>query len=217
MGDTPEQCLLTGVVGGFCPVCTVPKDRLGEQSRRWPLRVPKTRPKRARGELGEQLQVTVPFTERLWPVFTSHLPVGPDVPHQLNIGLLKHYLIVWVIELLQHPSYQQPLHIRGRPVDALDRRIAALHPFHGLRRTPESRFSQLSQWTGKEYLEICRIFIVAIAPLLLHHLQYLKAVRHGIDFMLLANYQFHPDSTLRYLKKALALFDKEKTPLHLKG
>ncbi len=28
IGDTPEQSLLTSVIGGFCPVCKVPKDCL---------------------------------------------------------------------------------------------------------------------------------------------------------------------------------------------
>jgi hypothetical protein len=38
IGDTPEQSLMTNVIGGFCPVCVVPKESLKDQSTKWPLR-----------------------------------------------------------------------------------------------------------------------------------------------------------------------------------
>ncbi len=38
IGDTPEQSLLTSVIGGFCPVCRVSKDCLEKQSSEWERR-----------------------------------------------------------------------------------------------------------------------------------------------------------------------------------
>jgi hypothetical protein len=46
MADTPEQSLLTSIIGGFCPVCTVPKDSMGMQIEKWPTRVPKNKKNR---------------------------------------------------------------------------------------------------------------------------------------------------------------------------
>jgi hypothetical protein len=38
MAVTPKQNFLTSVVGGFCPVCTVPKDCMGKQTETWAVR-----------------------------------------------------------------------------------------------------------------------------------------------------------------------------------
>jgi hypothetical protein len=39
IGDTPEQSLLTSVIGRFCPVCKVPKDCPKKQSSEWERRI----------------------------------------------------------------------------------------------------------------------------------------------------------------------------------
>ncbi len=35
MADTLEQSLMTCIVGGYCPICTAPKEKLGDQAARW--------------------------------------------------------------------------------------------------------------------------------------------------------------------------------------
>ncbi len=46
MADTPEQSLLTSLIGGFCPVCTAPKDCMGKQIETWAVRESSDRRKR---------------------------------------------------------------------------------------------------------------------------------------------------------------------------
>jgi hypothetical protein len=41
MADTPEQSLLTCVIGGYCPICTVLKEKLGDQAAKWQRHQPK--------------------------------------------------------------------------------------------------------------------------------------------------------------------------------
>jgi hypothetical protein len=43
MVDTLEQSLLTSVIRGLCPVCTLPESTLGDQGKQWPTRVPKNK------------------------------------------------------------------------------------------------------------------------------------------------------------------------------
>jgi hypothetical protein len=212
MADTPEQSLLTSVIGGFCPACTVPKDNMGEQVEEWPSRVPNNRKKRKESsvekwnekkesslEPPKQQHPQVTFMECLWPELNPYQVVAPDTLHQLQLGLFKHHLIPWTMELLRQNINNPPTHISCRMSDALDRRMSAIPRFQGLHSLPDGRFSTVTQLTGKEYRELTRIFLVAVAPLLIHHPQHLEAIRAGIDFMLLASYQSHSDTTIQFL------------------
>ncbi len=95
-------------------------------------------------------------------------------------------------------------------INALDRRMSAIPRFQGLRSLPDGRFSTVTQLTGEEYRELTSIFLVAVSPLLIHHPQHLEAIRAGIDFMLLASYQLHSDTTIQFLEKSLQKFDQMK-------
>jgi hypothetical protein len=88
--------------------------------------------------------------------------------------------------------------------------MSAMPKFQGMRSLPNGQFSTATQLTGKEYQELTRIFLVAVAPLLIYHLQHLEAIRAGIDFILLACYQSHSDTTLKFLQKSFQKFDKLK-------
>jgi hypothetical protein len=105
IGDTPEESLLTSVIGGFCPVCKVLKDCLEKQSSEWERRTVANSKKRAltndearpnnKSSKDDSVQEhsEVPLTERLWPGFNRYQIVVPDLLHQLHLGLFKHYLI----------------------------------------------------------------------------------------------------------------------------
>ncbi len=88
--------------------------------------------------------------------------------------------------------------------------MLAIPRIHGLNSLPQGKFSTLTQLTGKEYWELTRIFLVALAPLLINHSGHLEAIRAGIDFMLLVSYKLHSDTTLEFLEKSLQKFDKLK-------
>jgi hypothetical protein len=136
IGDTPEQNLLTSVVGGFCPVCTVPKESLGNQSKLWPrrsaLREPAFNQDQKMLEAQQQTQSLsqehseVLFVERLWPGFDRYRIVAPDIFHQLHLSLFKHYILPWTLELLKQSNKERPVHIKVCLVDKFDWRIAAL-------------------------------------------------------------------------------------------
>jgi hypothetical protein len=216
MADTLEQSLLTRIIGGFCPVCTVPNDCLGEQAKEWSLRMPRNKRKRKNSSVNEpeeqdsppeesvkQEHAQVTFVECLWPELDPYKVVAPDTLHQLQLGLFKHYLIPWTVELLRQTNNNRLKHIISWMVNELDRRMSGIPKFQGLHSQPEGRFSTLTQLTGKEYRELTRIFLVAVAPLLMHHRLRLQAIQASVDFMLLASYQSHSDATIKFLMKSL--------------
>ncbi len=80
------------------------------------------------------------------------------------------------MEHLKQMSHEQHVHVKIPLLDALNKRLAELPQFQGLQALPERWFSSMSQLTGKEYCQITRICIPAIALLLINHLKHLKAV-----------------------------------------
>jgi hypothetical protein len=222
IGDTPELSLFTSVIGGFCSVCKVPKDCLENQSSKWERRTIANSRKRALSHVevqssnnsseddSVQEHQQVPFTERLWPGFDRYRIVAPDLLHQLHLGLFKHYLIPWTLELLKQANSERPVYVKVPLVDALNKRLAYLPRFQGLRALLEGRLSSMSQLTGKEYRQISRIFIPAVAPLLLNHPSHVEVIRVGSDFMMLASYTSHNQTTVDFLQKSLLRFDKLK-------
>ncbi len=48
--------------------------------------------------------------------------------------------------------------------------------------------------------------MIAVAPVLMHHPLHLEAIQAEIDFMMLASYQSHSDTTVKFLVKSLQTF-----------
>jgi hypothetical protein len=106
------------------------------------------------------------------------------------------------MELLRQNNNNLPAHVTCKMINALDRRMSAIPRFQGLRSLLDGWFPTVSQLNGKEYQELTRIFLVAVTPLLIHHPQQVEAIWAGIDFLLLAGYQLHSDTTIQFLEKS---------------
>jgi hypothetical protein len=68
----------------------------------------------------------------------------------------------------------------------------------------------MSQLTGKDYSQNARIFIPAVAPLLINNPKHLEAIRAGIDFMMPSSYTSHNKTTIDFLHKSHIRFEKLK-------
>ena len=200
VADHPEQCLITCCRENRCPRCLVPRDERGEQTP-YPLRNQLV----SLDILSRTANEDVPDLESqgLRPApnpFWAELPhtnifatISPDILHQLHKGVFKDHLVEWISKIVGKTE--------------LDRRFASLPPCHGLRHF-KSGISLLSQWTGAEAKEIEKVLL----GLLTGHVEpdVVSAVKALINFIYLAQYHVHSDTTLAKLRDVLSAFHRHK-------
>ncbi|KAJ7885314.1 hypothetical protein B0H14DRAFT_2338731 [Mycena olivaceomarginata] len=83
--------------------------------------------------------------------------LSPDLLHQVIKGTFKDHLVTWVGEYLgaEHGT------TKAKKIMAdIDRRIAAVPRFPGLRRFPEGR--GFKQWTGDDSKALMKVYLPAI-------------------------------------------------------
>lgn len=216
IGDYPEQVLVTCTKYGECPVCTVPRDKLGDHSnRKWAMRDLQpvlealaqvddvSRASYARKCKAAGIKpVYKPFWETL-PYADIFLSITPDILHQLLQGVIKH-LVAWIKEAYSEAE--------------IDARCRRFPPNHNVRLFFKG-ITKLSRLTGNEHADICRILLALVIDLPLSdadtpagsHIRLVAAVRSMLDFVYLAQYPVHSTQTLDALENALVRFHENKT------
>ncbi|KAJ7648027.1 hypothetical protein FB45DRAFT_783012 [Roridomyces roridus] len=204
--DYPEQVLLTCVVQGWCSRCTASNDDLdGEGGRRTQEHTEALfdlfEHKRLWDEYGI-VGAALPFTWH-FPRADIHKLISPDILHQIIKGTFKDHLVTWVGQYLvaQHGKKKA-----AQIMADIDRRIAAVPPFPGLRRFPEGR--NFKQWTGDDYKALMKVYLPAIEG----HVppQMLRAFSAFLDFCYLVRRNVIDESTLTVINDALARYHQER-------
>ena len=207
IGDYPEQVLTACTLTGDCPRCGTSTDHLGDFD---PDNVPAPR------NQGEFLEVlasfrqdpagflqassqirTKPVPHPFWlnlPWFDAFRSITPDVLHQLYQGIIK-YLKTWIL-------------VACEPTE-IDARCRRLPPNHNIRLFTKG-ISHLSRVTGQEHDQICRIILGLIIniqlPNNMSNVRLIHSTRALLDFLYLAKYPIHTNSTLHLLMDALSRF-----------
>ncbi|GJF00963.1 hypothetical protein PsYK624_172670 [Phanerochaete sordida] len=214
VGDYPEQVLVTCTKSGECPVCTQPRDSLGELGEKHPTRalqpvldVLSRVDDLSRADYGRACKavgikpVYKPFWENL-PYSDIFLSITPDILHQLLQGVIKH-LVSWIKD-----AYSE---------DEIDARCRRFPPNHNVRLFFKG-ITKLSRLTGGEHADICRILLALVIDLRLKDRdaprgsqeRLVRAVRAMLDFVYLAQYPVHSAQSLDALDDALARFHENK-------
>jgi len=207
VADFPEQCLVSCTKYGTCPKCQTHAEHLEDFERsedRTPSWTVKTFQQARMGDpsvtefrnrcMSENVTPCVGY-KPFWTDFkwaNIHTAITPDVLHQLYQGVFRH-LLNWCK--------------RGVSEAELDARIRALPPSFGIRHF-KNGISSLSQVSGNETKAIAKILLgclVGIAPK-----GVIIACRALLDFIYLAQYKTHDDTTLEYMEDALRLFHKHR-------
>ncbi|KAF5340534.1 hypothetical protein D9758_015825 [Tetrapyrgos nigripes] len=210
IGDYPEQILVTCGITGFCPRCTIPRQRVGENLEPHPIRS-LAAILHALAKIDEDASTFVrackeagirPVFEPFWvdlPYSNVFLTITPDILHQLYQGVFKH-LKSWVIK-----AYG------AHEIDAQCRRLP---PNHNIRIFMKG-ISSLSRVTGQEHDQIARFLLGIIAdaslPGGMSSARLLRCLRGLIDFLFLAQYPVHSDKTLALMDDALRQFHENKS------
>ncbi|KIK12583.1 hypothetical protein PISMIDRAFT_18644 [Pisolithus microcarpus 441] len=98
----------------------------------------------------------IPFTNN-FPRADIYSLLSLDILHQIIKGAFKDHLVEWVEKylILKHGKKQAE-----KILDDIDRRIAAVTPFPGLRRFPKG--CHFKQWTGDNSKALMKVYLLAI-------------------------------------------------------
>ncbi|KAI9431608.1 hypothetical protein H4582DRAFT_2084787 [Lactarius indigo] len=160
IADYPEQVMLTGIIQGWCPKCTALPTNLDVYAvPRTPNYMETLRDLLNSKTLWDEYRIDddiVPFTSN-FPRANIYQMISPDLLHQVIKGTFKDNLVEWVCEFL----VIQLGEIRASvTLDDIDRRIAAVPAFPGLRRFPHGR--RFKQWTGDDSKALMKVYLPAI-------------------------------------------------------
>lgn len=201
IADYPEQCLVVCCKENWCPRCVVlPNERGDFTTHR--MRDPKsTLHTLRRHQNGEDPHLFEDEGLRaVYYPFWADLPhadifqcMSPDILHQLHKGVFKDHLVPWISSIVS-------------PAE-LDVRFQSMSKFQGLRHFKDG-ITTVSQWTGKELKEMQRVFLGVIAGLVNDRV--FAAAKALLDFIYLAQYQSHTETSLSQLQAALEQFHSNK-------
>ncbi|KAH7904329.1 hypothetical protein BJ138DRAFT_1238857 [Hygrophoropsis aurantiaca] len=139
-----------------------------------------------------------------------HQLLAPDLLHQLIKGVFKDHLVDWVERYLK--CMHSPAEV-DRIMDDIDRRIAAVAPFSGLRRFPQGR--GFKQWTGDDSKALMKVYLPAIEG----HVppEVVRTFRAFLEFCYLVRRNIITEDTLKQIQDALDRFHRYRKIFHRVG
>ncbi|KAJ7200092.1 hypothetical protein GGX14DRAFT_536413 [Mycena pura] len=211
IADYPEQVLLACVVQGWCARCHASnKDLDGEGGRRTQAHAEAIFDAFDHKTLWDQYGILPdPFT---WdfPRADIYELLSPDLLHQIIKGTFKDHLVTWVGEYLELVHGKATA---DKIMADIDRRIAAVPPFPGIRRFHEGR--GFKQWTGDDSKALMKVYLPAIEG----HVpaQMLRAFSAFLDFCYLVRRNTINATTLHQIEEALACYHTERAIFEASG
>ena len=218
--DYPEQCLVSCTKSTTCPKCRCPNEKLSElklhepRTKEWTLGIieealrkeqmyfadAKRNKLKGRRKKGSMFHKTCmasdvaggafsPFWSDM-PFFDIHLSLTPDILHQVWQGVFK-YLVEWAEILL------------GKK--ALDTMLKRLPHGHNVRHFQDG-WCHLSQVSGSERKEMAKVLLGCLVSSGKFPPYGIIACRSLLDFIYIAQYTTHDETTLSYLSDALKAF-----------
>ncbi|KAI0629622.1 hypothetical protein C8Q77DRAFT_1220285 [Trametes polyzona] len=207
IADYPKQVLPACIVQGWCAKCTAHRSHLDDADA----------PRRCHehtdalldamdykqlwdeyGIVGDLLPFTVGF-----PRADIHEMLSPDLLHQVIKGTFKDHLVTWVEDYLVITHGKAGAAIIMADID---RRIAAVPSFPGLRRFPEGR--GFKQWTGDDSKALMKVYIPAIVGYVPDRM--VQALSAFLEFCYLVRRDVITTETLLQIEDALERFHRDR-------
>ncbi|KZS88846.1 hypothetical protein SISNIDRAFT_417541 [Sistotremastrum niveocremeum HHB9708] len=199
--DHPERCLIACCKENYCPECEVKPNDRGEHTPSPPrsrssleyIDAFRDNPYLDRADidrLGLRL-VLKPFWRNL-PVFHVYRGFAPDILHQLHKGVFHSHLVDWCCRILGD--------------EEVDARFKSL-PRHSSLRHFHKGISKISQWTGREFKEMEKVFVPVVVGA---ETEVVVAARAVLDFIYYASLPQHSTTSLQALSSSLSVFHDNK-------
>ncbi|KAG1896333.1 uncharacterized protein F5891DRAFT_1130305 [Suillus fuscotomentosus] len=194
IADYEEQVLLTCIVRGWCPRCLSSRINLDE-------------PAGWRCRHHTDVLVEEGTLDALWDeygiVANIHELIAPDILHQLIKGTFKDHLVDWIEKYLYQTHSKKDAE---RIIDDIDRRIAAVPAFAGLRRFPQGR--GFKQWTGDDSKALMKVYLSAIEGYV--PVDMVRTFRAFLEFCYLVRRSIITEKMLEQIQEALDWFHRHR-------
>ncbi|KAI6017315.1 hypothetical protein BKA83DRAFT_4465202 [Pisolithus microcarpus] len=202
IADYEEQALLTCIVRCWCPRCLAHQSNLDADALcRCKEFTEALFEERTLAEIWDEYGIVgdiVPFTND-FPRADIHKLISPDLLHQLIKGVFKDHLVDWVEKYLRITHSKREAE---QIMDDIDRRIAAIASFSGLRRFLQGR--GFKQWTGDDSKALMKVYIAAIEGHVPRDI--VRTFRAFLEFCYIARRNVIMESALEELNDALQRF-----------
>ncbi|KAK7681443.1 hypothetical protein QCA50_015535 [Cerrena zonata] len=208
IADYPEQVLASCIVQGWCPLCSKRNDGLdaseniGHRSREHTEQLLKTFDLMTLWEDYGVVGDLIPFTND-FPRADIHELLSGDILHQVIKGTFKDHLVTWIGEylILEHGE------AKGMKImDEIDRRIAAVPHFPGLRCFHQGW--DFKQWTGDDSKALMKVYIPAIVGLVPDDM--VQSLSTFMEACYIIRRSIHTDTTIKKLEDTLADFRRHR-------
>ncbi|KAG1826670.1 hypothetical protein EV424DRAFT_1509611 [Suillus variegatus] len=206
IADYEEQVLLTCIVRGWCPRCLSSRINLDEPAS-WRCRhhTDVLVEEGTLDALWDEYGIVgdlVPFTNDFARADIHEL-IAPDILHQLIKGTFKDHLVDWIEKYLYQMHSKKDAE---RIMDDIDRRIAAVPAFAGLRRFPQGR--GFKQWTGDDSKALMKVYLSAIEGYV--PVDMVRTFRAFLEFCYLVRRSIITEKTLEQIQEALDRFYRHR-------
>ncbi|KDQ50016.1 hypothetical protein JAAARDRAFT_211946 [Jaapia argillacea MUCL 33604] len=203
IADYPEQVWLCGIVQGWCPKCNAQPDNLDDPDaqRRTAAKTEYYISIFDPGVLWDDFGIradVVPFTHGFSRA-DIHQLISPDLLHQVIKGTFKDHIVAWVNEYLVLAHGESGAF---QIIEDIDRRIAAVPAFPGLRRFPDGR--DFTQWTGDDSKALMKVYLPAITGHVPDAM--VKCLAAFLDFCYIAQRNSLDSTALEELDQTLSRF-----------
>ena len=216
IADYMEYVVVARLIGGFCPVCEIPKDGMGHES--GILRTSDEYPRRDKLRYQRALESGGPQCLKEYGLQSEKNPLWefagcdpyhlwqPDILHLLNLGIAKPTM-EWVVGYMDD---------RGL-LDRFNLRFKSMAPYPGFARFKRS-YTEVSSWQGKEMRTMMKFLLAVIGPLLTERIKTVKCyeakalecVRSLCELHLVVGQWSHSEYTLGLLQEMLQKFYESK-------
>ncbi|KAG1888514.1 hypothetical protein F4604DRAFT_2023854 [Suillus subluteus] len=206
IADYEEQVLLTCIVRGWCPRCLSSRINLDEPAG-WRCRhhTDVLVEEGTLDALWDEYGIVgdlVPFMNDFARADIHEL-IAPDILHQLIKGTFKDHLVDWIEKYLYQMHSKKDAE---RIMDDIDRRIAAVPAFAGLRRFPQGR--GFKQWTGDDSKALMKVYLSAIEGYV--PVDMVRTFRAFLEFCYLVRQSIITEKTLEQIQEALDRFYRHR-------
>jgi len=199
LADDTEQCIITIMNNGSCPpgiIC--PHDIPGCACMprcHYPQWYFHLSTKTAEAVVQWTLAYNPNFTDG-HADYTIYRCIHVDRLHQPLKGMFQDHTLEWIV------GFPEDICGQEQGLDEIDEQFSKISHFSDIHQFGDE-LAHVTQWTSAEYMDIVKVWFPAHTPRPNSHPAYFEFTKSVADFILIASYHSHMESTLKHPQDVL--------------